>query len=127
MSSYAVQQHTDQSVTQTTAGEFGLLSSNNRVLGGGATYIEQGLTNDSLGQVLGTVENLSGNTNTTLSSVFDKMVGAVQDSASQAIKSTGEAYAESTNDLRNVLDGLRPIAFYAALAALAYFIFKGGK
>lgn len=135
MSSYSVAQHTDQSTTQTTAADFGMGTSNNVVLGGGANYSsvynEQGITGDNLDSLLGTVRTLSGDTNTTLSntlsSVFNKMTESVQSSASKAIDTTAEAYAESKNELRSALDGLRPIVLYVAFAAVAYYLFRGSK
>lgn len=138
MSAYSVAQHTDQSTTQTTAGDFGLLSSGNFVLGGNSSYIEQGMTGENLNSVLNTVNDLNDRTNktlsdsfsnvgSTLSSVFDKMTSSVQSSASKAIDTTAEAYAESKNELRSALDGLRPIVLYVAFAAVAYYLFRGSK
>ena len=42
-------------------------------------------------------------------------------------KATGEAYAESKSELRNFIDAVRPIALYAAIAAVFYYIFAKGK
>ena len=42
----------------------------------------------------------------------------------KAIEATGLAYAESKSELRNVIDAIRPIALYAAIAAAVYYIFK---
>lgn len=127
MSSYSVATHTDQSTTQTTAGDFGLLSSGNFVLGGNSSYIEQGMTGENLNSVLNTVNEITDKTGSTLSSVFDKMTSSVQSSAAKAIETTAEAYAESKNELRSALDGLRPIVLYVALAAVAYYLFRGSK
>lgn len=119
--------YTDNSRNTENAASIGALSSNNTVLGADATYIEQGMTGENLNAVLGTVQNLNESTQSVLSQTFDKMVGTVQKSAETAINTTAEAYAESDDELRRTIDGLRPIAMYAMFAAIAYFIFRGSK
>lgn len=121
--------YTDNSVDVNNAASVGSLSSGNVIVGasGSYQYNEAGLTGDNLNSVLGTVETLHDTAQSTLSQTFDKMVGSVQKSAETAINTTAEAYAESDDELRRTIDGLRPIAMYAMLAAIAYFIFKGSK
>ena len=115
--------YTDQSRNTENAANLGALARDNVVLGADATYVEQGMTGENLNAVLGTLEN----TQSVLSQTFDKMVGSVQKSAETAINTTAEAYAESDDELRRTIDGLRPIAMYAMFAAIAYFIFRGSK
>ena len=57
----------------------------------------------------------------------DQAITSAQLTAEQAIKATGEAYAESKSELRNFIDAVRPIALYAAIAAVFYYIFAKGK
>lgn len=117
--------YTDNSRNTENVTTLGALAHDNRVLGADATYIEQGLTGDNLNSVLGTVETLNNSTQSVLSQTFDKMVTGVQSSAEKAIETTAQAYAESDDELRRTIDGLRPIAMYAMFAAIAYFIFRG--
>lgn len=121
--------YTDNSVDVNNAASLGSLSHDNTVVGAGGSfqYQETGLTGENLNSVLGTVETLHDTAQSTLSQTFDKMVGSVQKSAETAINTTAEAYAESDDELRRTIDGLRPIAMYAMFAAIAYFIFKGSK
>ena len=133
-------QYTDNSSTVTNAAELGALSHDNTVLGADSTlyytYNEQGITGQNLNNLLGTVETLNkSNLNaaeslydksqSVLSQTFDKAVSSVQKTAEQAMNTTAEAYAESDDELRRTIDGLRPIAMYAMLAAMVYFIFRG--
>ena len=121
--------YTDNSVDINNAATLGAMSSDNVVVGTGGSYqyYEQGLTGENLNNVLGTVENLSNQNSSLLSQTFDKMVGSVQNSAETAIKTTAEAYAESDDEFRRAIDGVRPIVMYVMFAAVAYFIFKGSK
>ena len=114
--------YNDSSTTTTNAATLGALSHDNTVLGANSkyTYNEQGLTGENLQTVLGYNESLYDKAFNTLSQTID----SVQESAERAITATGDAYAESKNELRNAIDGIRPIAFYAAIAASLYFIFK---
>lgn len=116
MSSYASSSSTstvtDNSQSNSQAATIGDLSTNNRIYYG--DYVEQGLVGDNLNDVLNAI-----------TSTAEKTVNAVQSTTEQAIKSTGEAYAESKSELRNFVDAVRPIALYAAIAAVFYFIFKG--
>ncbi|MBO6290583.1 MAG: hypothetical protein J6N45_09750 [Alphaproteobacteria bacterium] len=114
--------YNDSSTTTTNAAEVGSASSDNRIIGTGGSYIEQGLTGDNLNSVLGYSESLYDKSYNTLS----QTISSVQSSAEKAIQATGDAYAESKNELRNAIDGIRPIAFYAAIAASLYFIFRKG-
>lgn len=143
--------YTDSSTDFQNAASLGAASMNNKVLGAGATYTytEGGLTGDNLKNLTNTVkslnsdalsatktlsnkafstaENLYNKTENTLSNVFDKTVSAVQSSASKAMETTAQAYAESDDELRRAIDGLRPIALYIAFAAITYFIFKNKR
>lgn len=78
-------------------------------------------------KVLSTAESLYNKSENVLSSVFDKAVSSVQGTASKAMETTAAAYAESDDELRRTIDGLRPIAMYAMLAAMVYFIFRSKK
>ena len=106
---------TDNSRTDSRAGTIGDLSSNNKVTTG--DYYEQGL----VGQNLQTVINAIRDSSTTN---FDSTIGAIQSNAQKAIEATGQAYAESKSELRNALDGLKPIALYAALGMALFYALK---
>lgn len=123
-SSSTTTNYADNSTDINEAATIGALSSNNKVLGTNSSYVEQGITGENLEYVLGTVENLNNENSSLLSQTFDKAVYSVQKSAEKAMDTTAQAYAESDNELRNTIDGLRPIAMYAMFAAVAYFIFK---
>ncbi len=123
-SSSTTTNYADNSTDINNAATIGALSSANKVLGAGSSYVEQGITGENLEYVLGTVENLNNDNSSLLSQTFDKAVYSVQKSAEKAMDTTAQAYAESDNELRNTIDGLRPIAMYAMFAAVAYFIFK---
>lgn len=51
-------------------------------------------------------------------------IGDIQSNAQKAIEATGQAYAESKSELRNALDGLKPIALYAALGMALFYALK---
>ena len=121
--------YTDKSTDINNAASLGAAAMNNTVVGAGGSYIynEQGLTGDNLKTVLGTAENLYNKNESILSQTFNKAVDSVQSSAAKAIDTTAAAYAESDNELRNTIDGLRPIAMYAMFAAIAYFIFRNKR
>lgn len=106
--------------------DFGLLSHDNLSIGADTnfTYTEQGITGSNLDSLLNATTNLNDTTQSTLSNTFNRMVGSVQNSAETAINSTAALYTAKDNELRSVIDGVRPIALYAALAAMAYFIFR---
>lgn len=123
-SSSTTTNYADNSTDINNAATLGALSRSNKVLGAGSSYVEQGITGENLEYVLGTVENLNNDNSSLLSQTFDKAVYSVQKSAEKAMDTTAQAYAESDNELRNTIDGLRPIAMYAMFAAIAYFIFK---
>lgn len=116
--------YNDSSTTTTNAATLGAMSHDNTVLGANSkyTYNEQGLTGDNLNSVLTYNETLYDKAYNTLS----QTISSVQKSAEKAMDSTAEAYAESKNEVRSTIDGLRPIAFYAAIAASLYFIFRKG-
>ena len=126
-SSSNVTNYNDNSSDLNNASSIGTASSDNKVLGAGASYTEQGLTGDNLSNVLGTAESLYDKSQSVLSQTFDKTVASVQSTASKAMDATVEAYAESNDELRRTIDGLRPIAMYAMFAAIVYFIFRGKK
>lgn len=136
-SSNTTTNYNDNSRNTENVADFGALSHDNLSIGADSnfSYVEQGLVGENLDSLLGTVKNLNDSTNSTLNkmydstqstlaSTFDKMVGSVQNSAETAINTTAQAYAESDDELRRAIDGIRPIALYAALAAVAYFIFR---
>ncbi len=143
-SSKTTTNYTDNSKDTTNATEFGSLSHDNLSIGANAnytsnyTYNEQGLTGENLDRVLGTVESLNGDilgtaeslynkAQSVLSQTFDSSVSSVQKTAEKAIETTAQAYAESDDELRRTIDGLRPIAMYAMIAAVFYFIFRNKK
>ncbi len=121
-SSSTTTNYTDSSTDVNNAASLGAFSHDNNVIGAGGsyTYNEQGLTGENLDSVLGYSESLYDKAYNTLS----QTISSVQKSAETAINAASDAYAESDNELRNTIDGLRPIALYAALAAVVYFIFK---
>ena len=106
---------TDNSSTDSRAGTIGDLSSNNKITAG--DYNEAGLVGENLANVLDSIK-------TAAVANFDKTIGLVQSSTQQAIEETGKAYAESKSEARNILEGLKPIALYAALGFAVYSIFK---
>jgi hypothetical protein len=105
---------TDQSSSNSQATTIGDLSSDNKITYG--DYVEQGLVGENLSTVL---DAITGTT--------DQAITSAHLTAEQAIKATGEAYAESKSELRNFIDAVRPIALYAAIAAVFYYIFAKGK
>ncbi len=115
--------YTDNSVNNDSAASLGALSHDNLVLGSGSNfaYTEAGITGENLNSLLSTVENLNKQT----SDIWDSYVTGVQKSAETAINTTAQAYAESDSELRNVIDAIRPLGLYAAIAAVFYFIFRG--
>lgn len=110
-------QVTDQSRTDSRAGTIGDLSSQNKLVTG--DYYEQGLVGDNLFSVIDSIKTAAVNN-------FDKTASLVQSSTQQAIEEVGKAYAESKSEARNILEGLKPIALYAALGAALYFAVKKG-
>lgn len=122
-SSSTTTNYTDNSTNNDSAASVGALSHDNLIIGSGATYNEQGITGDNLKNLLGTVENL----NNAASSIWDGYVSGVHKTAETAINATNQAYAESDSELRNIIDAAKPIALYAAIAAIFYFIFRGKK
>lgn len=124
-SSKTTTNYTDNSTNNESAASLGALSHDNVVVGAGSTYnyTEGGLTGENLKNLLGTVETLNEQTN----SVWDSYVTGVQKSAEKAMDTTAQAYAESDSELRNIIDAVKPIALYAAIAAVFYFIFRGKK
>lgn len=119
--------YNDSSTKTENVTDFGALSHDNLSLSGSAVYNEQGITGENLDNLLGAVNNLSNSAQSTLANTFAQMTASVQNSAERAISTTAEAYAESDNELRSTIDGLRPIVLYATLGAIVYFIFKGSK
>lgn len=105
----------DYSTTDSRAGTIGDLSSNNKLTAG--DYYEQGLVGENLFNVIDAVRNSA-------TSNFETTVKAVQSSAQKAIEAANSAYAESQSEARNILNGLKPIALYAALGAALYFAVK---
>lgn len=104
----------DYSQNATTEGAIGDFSSNNKIISAGE-YVESGLVGENLDRVLDSVDNLATYNN--------MIVDAVQSTAAKAIEETGNAYAESKNQLRSIIDAVQPIALYTAIAAVFYFIF----
>lgn len=106
---------TDQSKTDSRAGTIGDLSSSNKLTAG--DYYEQGLVGENLYNVIDAVRNSA-------SSNFETTVNAVQSTAQKAIDAANSAYAESKSEARNILDGFKPIALYAALGMALYYALK---
>jgi len=106
---------TDNSRTDSRAGTIGDLSSNNKLTAG--DYYEQGLVGQNLYNVIDAVRNSA-------SSNFETTINAVQSSAEKAIEAANSAYAESKSEARNILDGLKPIALYAALGMALFYALK---
>lgn len=104
----------DYSQNATNEGSIGDFSSDNKIISA-AEYVESGLVGENLDRVLDSVDNLATYNN--------MIVDAVQSTAAKAIEETGNAYAESKNQLRSIIDAVQPIALYAAIAAVFYFIF----
>lgn len=104
----------DYSQNAATEGSIGDFSNDNKIISA-AEYVESGLVGENLDRVLDSVDNLATYNN--------MIVDAVQSTAAKAIEETGNAYAESKNQLRNIIDAVQPIALYAAIAAVFYFIF----
>lgn len=106
----------DYSSNATNEGSIGDLSSNNNIISAGQyQYTEAGLVGDNLDRVLDSVDNMTTYNNS--------IVDAVQSTAAKAIEETGNAYAESKNQLRSIIDSLQPLVMYGAIAAIFYFIF----
>lgn len=122
-------QYTDNSTDINNAATLGALSHDNVVLGTNSdfAYYEQGLTGENLNSVLGTVQSLHDENTSLLSQTFDAAVSSVQKSAEKAMDTTAQAYAESDDELRRAIDGIRPIAMYIMFAAITYFIFRNKK
>lgn len=108
----------DYSQNAATEGSIGDFSSDNKIISA-AEYVESGLVGENLDRVLATVDNSVD----TLADYNKVVVDTVQSTAAKAIEETGNAYAESKNQLRNIIDAVQPIALYAAIAAVFYFIF----
>lgn len=125
-SSNTTTQYYDNSTDTNSAAELGALSHDNKVVGAGGSYVEQGITGANLDNLLGTINNLHNENSSLLSQTFDAAVYSVQSSAEKAMDTTAQAYAESDDELRRAIDGVRPIALYAMFAAIAYFIFRKG-
>lgn len=113
-SSSTSNQITDNSSSTSQAATVGDLSSGNKITYG--DYVEQGLVGGNLSTVLDAITGTS-----------DKAISSAHMTAAQAIEATGQAYAESKSELRNFIDAVRPIALYAAIAAVFYYIFAKGK
>lgn len=113
-SSTSTTQLYDYSKNAATEGAIGDFSNNNKIISA-SEYVESGLVGENLDRVLDSVDNLATYNN--------MIVDAVQSTAAKAIEETGNAYAESKNQLRSIIDAVQPIALYAAIAAIFYFIF----
>ena len=114
--------------SKNASGTVGDLSSDNKITSG--DYYESGLTGENLDRVMSSYDKqvdsnneLINDINESNQSLFEKLVVSVQKTTESAITETGNAYAESKSELRNFVDSVRPIALYAAIAAIFYFIF----
>lgn len=114
--------------SKNASGTVGDLSSDNKITSG--DYYESGLTGENLDRVMSSYDKqvdsnneLINDINESNQSLFEKLVASVQKTTESAITETGNAYAESKSELRNFVDSVRPIALYAAIAAIFYFIF----
>ena len=108
-------QTVDNSQSESRAGTVGDLSSNNRLFFG--DYSETGLVGDNLFNVIDSIKSAA-------IANYDSTVSALQANTSKAIDATGQAYAESKSELRNALDGLKPIALYAAIGMALFYALK---
>ena len=104
----------DYSTNAANEGSIGDLSSDNKIISAGQ-YVESGLVGENLDRVLDSVD--------TIASYNSSLISAVQNTAAKAIEETGNAYAESKNQLRSIFDSLQPLVLYGAIAAIFYFIF----
>lgn len=104
----------DYSSNATNEGSIGDFSNDNKIISAGQ-YTESGLVGENLDRVLDSVDNLATYNNS--------IINAVQSTAAKAIEETGNAYAESKNQLRSIIDSLQPLVMYGAIAAIFYFIF----
>lgn len=114
--------------SKNATGTVGDLSSDNKITSG--DYYESGLTGENLDRLMSSYDkqvdsnnDLINEINENNQSLFEKLVSSVQKTTETAITETGDAYAESKSELRNFVDSVRPIALYAAIAAIFYFIF----
>lgn len=114
--------------SKNASGTVGDLSSDNKITSG--DYYESGLTSENLDRVMASYDKQVDSNNELINDInennvnlFEKLVASVQKTTESAITETGNAYAESKSELRNFVDSVRPIALYAAIAAIFYFIF----
>lgn len=114
--------------SKNASGTVGDLSSDNKITSG--DYYESGLTSENLDRVMASYDKQVDSNNELINDInennvnlFEKLVASVQKTTESAIAETGNAYAESKSELRNFVDSVRPIALYAAIAAIFYFIF----
>lgn len=106
----------DQS--KTISGTVGDLSKNNIITSGDVSTI--GYTADDTKSILDTVLQQ-----------IDRVVGDLKEVTGTAITQTADAYAgandsilQSQSETKTFLRSLQPFALYAAVAAVAYFIFR---
>lgn len=95
-----------------SSGTIGDLSSGNTIIGG--DYNPNGLSDDNLAMVLGQNQNL-----------LEKTISTVQNTAEIAINTAASAYADATGTTKNLFEGMKPLAMYAAIALVAYALLKG--
>ena len=110
--------YTDNS--KTTSGTIGDLSEGNIIAGGNAT-----ITGYSAEE---TKDIIDGVLEATISAITDSVEG-IKNVTGQAITQVQSAYSganesilESQNETKATLNSLKPYAFYAMIAAIAYFV-----
>lgn len=115
--------YTDKSVT--TSGTIGDLSEGNIIAGGNAT-----ITGYSAEE---TKDIIDGVLEATISAITDSVEG-IKNVTGQAITQVQSAYSgandailESQNETKATLNSLKPYAFYAMLAVIAYFVWGKRK
>ena len=110
----------DQSVTDSKAATVGDLSHDNQQFFGDYSYSEAGLVGQNLYNVIDSIKSAA-------MANYDSTINALQSNTAKAIEATGSAYAESKSELRNALDGLKPIALYAAIGMALYYALRKGR
>ena len=109
LSSRSSSSTTQYTQSQQTSASFGDLAQDNLSAGGDLSIYQEGLSHDNLQLVLQSNENATKNAQTL---------------ASQAIETTGKAYADaysgSQNESSKFFDAMRPFAVIAGMIAIFY-------
>ena len=114
------------------SGTVGDLSSNNVIAGGDANLY--GYTAEDTSAL---IENTLAGSNDLINTAlkyFDKAADDLKQTTGTAMTQVASAYSgansailESQNETKAFLNSLKPYAFYATVAAIAYFVFVKGK